>query len=112
MRIRCSQALIQLSAISLWSYVHCRAARVVAWLEALAGEALDAEEADAAAGGGTAGRFGATEGVWAETRLRLAAGVAALGDRPLVRQGSGFCVCSHGKATRQNGLQVHSVCRT
>ena len=38
-----------------------------------------------AAGGGTAGRFGAREGVWAETRLRLAAGIARSGDQPLVR---------------------------
>ncbi len=65
--------------------MHDRAARVVAWLEALAAQALDDEAALAAAGGGTAGRFGAREGVWAETRLRLAAGVARAGDQPLVR---------------------------
>lgn len=53
-----------------------RAARVVAWLEDLAAEALDSEEALMRAGGGTAGRFGATEGVWAETQLRLAAGMS------------------------------------
>ncbi len=62
-----------------------RAARVVAWVEALAGQALDDEAALSAAGGGTAGRFGAREGVWAETRLRLAAGVGAAGQQPLVR---------------------------
>ena len=61
-----------------------RAARVVAWLEALAAEALDEEAALMAAGGATAGRFGATEGVWAETRLRLAAGVSRHGDQQLV----------------------------
>lgn len=57
---------------------------MVAWLEALAGQALDDEAALSAAGGGTAGRFGSREGVWAETRLRLAAGVARSGDQPLV----------------------------
>lgn len=57
----------------------------MAWLEALAAQGLDDEAALSAAGGGTAGRFGAREGVWAETRLRLAAGIARSGDQPLVR---------------------------
>jgi hypothetical protein len=57
----------------------------VAWLEALAAQGLDDEAALSAAGGGTAGRFGAREGVWAETRLRLAAGIARSGEQPLVR---------------------------
>ena len=56
----------------------------MAWLEALAAQGLDDEAALSAAGGGTAGRFGAREGVWAETRLRLAAGIARSGDQPLV----------------------------
>ena len=54
----------------------CRAARVVAWLEFLAGEALDAEEAAVLRGGGTAGRFAPDEGLWKESRIKLASGVA------------------------------------
>lgn len=57
---------------------------MVAWLEALAAEALDSEEALTAAGGGTAGRFGLTEGVWTETQLRLAAGVSHQGGHQMV----------------------------
>ena len=70
-----------------------RAARVVAWLEALEGEALDSEAALMAAGGATAGRFGATEGVWTETRLRLDAGVSRHGDQQLVRAAARSAIC-------------------
>jgi len=63
-----------------------KAARVVAWLEALAGEAMDVEAALMAASGATAARFGATEGVWAETRIRLDAGVLRHGDQQLVSE--------------------------
>lgn len=49
---------------------------MVAWLEFLAGEALDAEEAAVLRGGGTAGRFAPDEGLWKETRIKLASGVA------------------------------------
>ncbi len=66
---------------------------MVAWLEALEGEALDAEAALMAAGGATAGRFGATEGVWTETRLRLDAGVSRHGDQQLVRAAACSAIC-------------------
>ena len=49
---------------------------MVAWLEFLAAEALDAEERAVLRGGGTAGRFAADEGLWKETRVKLAAGIA------------------------------------
>ena len=48
---------------------------MVAWLEYLAGEALDAEEEAVLRAGGSAGRFAKDEGLWKETRIRLAAGV-------------------------------------
>ncbi len=48
---------------------------MVAWLEYLAGEALDAEEEAVLRAGGSAGRFAQDEGLWKETRTRLAAGV-------------------------------------
>ncbi|BDA47704.1 Nuclear pore complex protein NUP107 [Coccomyxa sp. Obi] len=46
-------------------------ARVVAWLEALAGEALDRSEEAAVRGGGSGARFARGEGVPRETRQRL-----------------------------------------
>ena len=52
-----------------------RAARVVAWLEHLAGQALDDEDDAVRRAGGSAGRFAPDEGLWKETRLRIAAGV-------------------------------------
>ena len=44
---------------------------MVAWLEALAGEALDRSEAAAVRGGGSGARFARGEGVPRETRQRL-----------------------------------------
>jgi len=52
-----------------------RAARVVAWLECLAGQALDDEDDAVRRAGGSAGRFAPDEGLWKETRTRIAAGV-------------------------------------
>lgn len=48
-----------------------RLARVVAWLESLAAEALDRDEAAAVRGGGSGARFARGEGVPRETRQRL-----------------------------------------
>lgn len=52
-----------------------RVARVVAWLEFLAAEQLDCEEAGW--GTGLANRFSKDEGVWRETRTRVAATATA-----------------------------------
>ncbi len=61
----------------------CRAARVVAWLESLAGQALDDEDDAVRRAGGSAGRFAPDEGLWKETRIRIAAGVPQKpGERP------------------------------
>jgi hypothetical protein len=48
-----------------------RLARVVAWLEALAGDSLDRTEAAAVRAGGSGSRFARGEGLPLETRLRL-----------------------------------------
>jgi hypothetical protein len=49
-----------------------RLARVVAWLEALAGGALERAQAASLAAGGSGARFARGEGLPRETRLRLA----------------------------------------
>ena len=47
----------------------------MAWLECLAGQALDDEDDAVRRAGGSAGRFAPDEGLWKETRTRVAAGV-------------------------------------
>lgn len=62
----------------------CRLGRVIAWLEAMAGDALDRAKAAAVAAGGSGMRFARNEALPNETRLRLAerqqrGGATALG---------------------------------
>jgi len=63
----CSDDCIDADTALTWF----RLARVVAWLEAGAGEALDRGEAAAVRRGGSGARFARGEGVPRETRQRL-----------------------------------------
>ena len=93
---------------------NCRVARVVAWLEASASDALDRDEDNAADLGGAAVSFAPDEGLAGETRTRLLSSIRAYSNSTMVTEldpdaGTRCCLFTGWLVTQSNKPHSHGT---